>query len=99
MTFEPGTMPSPLTGNTLDQLFHDCTELETLITSIRQTIGKLDLAVESGLLTAEHLLNLAFRVERAEHGLIAIANQIDDTATGLIQRRQLAMAAPQSRMQ
>lgn len=98
MTAKPSySIPSPpaddtLADNTLDRLFHECAELETLITSIRQTIDRLDPAVDSGLVTAEHLMNLAYRVENAEHGLIAIAHQISDTATAVIQRRNITAA-------
>ncbi|MGI9419444.1 MAG: hypothetical protein ACR2RA_16580 [Geminicoccaceae bacterium] len=83
--------PPPFTSDRLDRLFLDCAELETLVTSIRQSIGELDPAVDSGLVTAEHVMNLAFRIENAEHGLIAIARQIGDTATTLIERRKAAM--------
>lgn len=74
----------------LDRLFHECAELETLIGSIRQKMDELGPAVNSGLVTAEHLMNLAFRVENAEHGMIAIAHQISDTATAVIDRRNTA---------
>lgn len=83
------TLPvSPSFGEeALDRLFLDCTELETAVASIRQAIDKLDPAVESGLVTAEHLMVLAFRIERAERGLITIAHRMGHTATSLIERR------------
>ena len=85
------SMPSPLTGDSLDRLFHDCAELETLVASIKQTIGDLDPAVDSGLVTAEHLMNLAFRIENAERGLIAIAHQIGETAATVVHRRKMTV--------
>lgn len=80
------------TGDTLDRLFLDCAELEGLVASILQVIDRLSPAVESGLVTAEHLMNLAYRVEAAERGLVTIAHQIDNTASAMIQRRQGAAA-------
>lgn len=92
MTSTTFPIPLPLKGDSLDRLFHDCAELETLVASIRQTIGDLDPAVDSGLVTAEHLMNLAFRVENAERGLIAIAHQIGDTAATVVHRRKMTVA-------
>ncbi|MEM7042306.1 MAG: hypothetical protein AAF543_05805 [Pseudomonadota bacterium] len=87
----PGS--AALTSDILDQLFSDCAELEARIVAIRQAIEKLEPAVDAGLVTADHLMNLAFRVENAEHGLIAIAHQVSDTATTMIQRRKVVDAA------
>jgi hypothetical protein len=75
-------------GDALDRLFSECAELETLVTTIRRTMDALDPAVDTGLVTPEHLMNLAFRIENAEHGLIAIANQIGQMATTVIKRRK-----------
>ncbi|MEZ5932317.1 MAG: hypothetical protein R3F54_10250 [Alphaproteobacteria bacterium] len=77
-------------GEALDRLFHECAELETLVASIRQSMDELNPAVDSGFVTPEHLMNLAFRIENAEHGLIAIAHHIDDMATAVIKRRKAA---------
>ncbi|MEL6963961.1 MAG: hypothetical protein AAFO01_14500 [Pseudomonadota bacterium] len=77
-------------GQTLDRLFLDCAKLESLVSSIKQTMDRLDPAVDSGMVTAEHLMNLAFRIENAERGLIAIAHQIGDTASSVIDRRKQA---------
>lgn len=82
-------LPSALTSDDLDQLFVDCADLEQLVASIRQAIDRLGPAVDNGLVTAEHLMNLAFHIENTEQGLIAIAHQIGDTATTLIDRRRL----------
>lgn len=89
MTSKIHPIPSPLSGDALDKLFLDCADLETLVASIRQVVDKLGPAVDSGLVTAEHLMNLAYRIENAERGLIAIALQIGDTATTLIDRRRM----------
>lgn len=88
MTSKPRSASSPFAGETLDRLFLDCAELETLVSSIRQAMDRLDPAVDSGFVTAEHLMNLAFRIENAERGLIAIAHQIGDTASDVIDRRK-----------
>ncbi len=82
--------PAPMAGQTLDRLFLDCSKLETLVSSIREAMDRLDPAVDSGMVTAEHLMNLAFRIENAERGLIAIAHQIGDTASSVIDRRKQA---------
>lgn len=52
-------LPSALSGDDLDQLFLDCADLEKLVASIRQVTDKLAPAVDAGLVTAEHLMNLA----------------------------------------
>lgn len=93
MTSTIHPIPSPrskeaLAGDALDQLFLDCADLETLLASIRQAVEKLGPAADTGLVTAEHLMNLAFRIENAERGLIAIAHQVGDTATTIIDRRR-----------
>ncbi|MEM8951290.1 MAG: hypothetical protein AAGC99_18380 [Pseudomonadota bacterium] len=95
MTSPAMRVPSTLSSATLDKLFLDCAELETLITSIRQTFGALGPAVDSGLVTPEHLMNLAFRIENAERGLIEVSHQIDNTATTVIERRKRGATAPQ----
>ena len=89
MALKSPTISAPHSGDALDRLFLDCSELETLVISIRQAIDALDPAVESGFVTAEHLMNLAFRIENAEHGLIAIAHQIGNTAEAVIERRRV----------
>ncbi|MGI9434332.1 MAG: hypothetical protein ACR2Q4_05820 [Geminicoccaceae bacterium] len=81
------------TGDALDQLFLDCSELEALVTSIRQTIDGLSPAVDAGLVTAEHLLNLACRIEAAEQGLISVAHQIGNSASAVIEHRQRVASA------
>jgi len=83
MTSTPHPAPSPLTENALDRLFLECAELEGLITLIRKMIDELDPAVDSGLVTAEHLMILAYRIENAERGLIEIAHRFSDTANRL----------------
>ncbi|MGI9489445.1 MAG: hypothetical protein ACR2RF_26870 [Geminicoccaceae bacterium] len=88
MTSNIHPLPSAFSGDDLDQLFLDCADLEQLVASIRQAIDKLGPAVDSGLVTTEHLMNLAFRIENTEQGLIAIAHQIGDTATTVIDRRR-----------
>lgn len=93
MTSKSSAKASPLNSDSLDRLFQDCAELETLVASIKQTTESLDLAVGTGLVTTEHLMNLAFRIENAERGLIAIAHQIGDTATTVVRRRQWTAAA------
>jgi len=92
MTSKPRLAASPFSGDMLDRLFLDCAALETLVTSIRQSMDALDPAVDSGFVTADHLMNLAFRIENAERGLITIAHQISDTATTVIDRRKMAAA-------
>ncbi len=77
-------------GDALDQLFLDCSELEGLVASILQAVGALKPALDSGLLTAEHLMHLAYRIEAAERGLIAVAHHVSDTATSVIQQRYVA---------
>ena len=96
MTSTTIRVPSTLSSATLDKLFHDCAELETLITSIRQAFGALDPAIDSGLVTPEHLMNIAFRIENAERGLIEVSHQIGDTATTMIERRRVHSTAAQS---
>ncbi len=96
MTSTAERIPSTLSSATLDKLFLDCGELETLITSIRQTIGRLGPAVDSGLVTPEHLMNLAFRIEKAERGLIDVSHQIGDTATTMIERRKMRSSQPEA---
>jgi len=93
MTSKPPAQASPLNSDSLDRLFHDCAELEMLVASIKQATERLDLAVDTGLVTTEHLMNLAFRIENAERGLIAIAHQIGDTATTVVHRGPWATAA------
>lgn len=83
-------LASALSGEALDKLFLDCADLEQLISSIRQTVEKLGPAVDKGLVTPEHLMNLAFRIENAERGLIAVAHQVSDTATTMIDRRRMS---------
>lgn len=92
MTSKPKFGPSQSDSDALDRLFFDCAELETLVASIRQSINALDPAVGSGRVTTEHLMNLAFRIENAEHGLIAISHQIGDAATTVIDRRKATAA-------
>lgn len=89
MPSKPSPASLPFSGDMLDQLFLDCAALETLVVSIRQAMAELNPAVDSGVVTAEHLMNLAFRIENAEHGLITIAHQISDTATSVIDRHKL----------
>jgi hypothetical protein len=84
-------VPATISGQTLDRLFLDCAKLETLVLSIRDAMDRLDPAVDSGMVTAEHLMNLAFRIENAERGLIAIAHQIGNTASSVIDRRKQAI--------
>jgi hypothetical protein len=86
MMTKPKLVRTQPAGEALDELFHECAELETLVASIRQTMSDLNPAVDTGLVTPEHLMNLAFRVENAEHGLIAIARQINDMANTVIKR-------------
>jgi hypothetical protein len=74
-------------SDTLDQLFHDCTELESLVASILEGAGSLGPAVDSGLLTAEHLMNLTYRIEAAERGLDSVTREIGETASAVTQRR------------
>ena len=90
MPSKPSPASLPFTGAMLDQLFSDCAALETLVASIRQAMSELNPAVDSGAVTAEHLMTLAFRIENAERGLITIAHQISDTATNVIDRRKMA---------
>lgn len=78
------------TGDALDQLFLDCAELEGLVASILQAIDGLSPAVDSGLVTAEHLMNLTYRIEAAERGLITVAHQIGDTVDSVVQRDRKA---------
>jgi hypothetical protein len=59
-----------------------------LVASILQAVDKLNPAVASGRLTAEHAMNLAFRIEAAERGLLSVTRQINDKASA--QRRQPA---------
>ena len=92
MTSKPSLVHPEPTSESLDRLFLECAELEALVASIRQTVVGLDPAVDSGLVTAEHLMNLAFRIENAEHGLIAIAHQVSDVAMTAIDRRRAARA-------
>lgn len=82
----------PPTSDALDRLFLDCAALETLIAAIRDGIDHLDPGVDSGRVTTEHLMNLAFRIEAAEHGMLAIAHQISDTAISVIERHQRVSA-------
>lgn len=88
MTSMSPTMPAQLAGDALDQLFLECAELESMVASIKQSIDRLEPAAETGLVTTEHLMNLAYRIEAAEHGLIAISHRIGDTAATMIRRRQ-----------
>lgn len=88
MTSKLKSASSPFSGETLDGLFHNCAELEALVLSIRHAMDRLDPGVDSGFVTAEHLMNLAYRIENAERGLIAIAHQISDTASNVIHRRK-----------
>lgn len=91
----PSTSPSidpMITGDLLDQLFLDCSELESLVASIAPAVGGLKPAVEQGVLTVEHLMGLAYRIEAAERGLISVAHQISDAASAIIQHRQRATA-------
>jgi hypothetical protein len=90
MSSRPKPAPAPISGQTLDRLFLDCAKLETLVSSIKEAMDRLDPAVDSGMVTAEHLMNLAFRIENAERGLIAIAHQIGDTASSVVDRRKQA---------
>ncbi len=89
MTSNIHPFDSALSGEALDKLFLDCASLESLLSSVRQAVEKLGPAVDSGLVTPEHLMALAFRIENAERGLIAIAHQISDTATTMIDRRRM----------
>ena len=93
MTSQSPRGTSALTSDDLDQLFSDCAELEARIVSIRHAMEKLEPAVDAGLVTAEHLMNLAFRVENAERGLIAVGHQVNDTATSMIRRHEAIEAA------
>jgi len=86
------TSSSKDNSSMLDQLFLDCTELETLLTAMKANIAKLDQGVASGLVTTEHLLTLAFRIETAERGMIDIAHGIDGTATNIARRRERTRA-------
>ena len=88
MTSNVHPLPSALTGDDLDQLFLDCAELETLLASIRQVVEKLGPSIGSGVVTAEHLMNLAFRIENAERGLIEIAHQVGDSASIMADRQR-----------
>ena len=90
MPSKPSPASLPFSSDTLDQLFSDCATLETLVASIRQAMAELNPGVDSGAVTAEHLMNLAFRIENAERGLITVAHQISDTATSVIDHRKLA---------
>ncbi len=89
MTSTLHPLASSLSSDDLDRLFLDCADLEQLVASIRLALDKLGPAIDSGLVTAEHLMNLAFRIENTERGLIAIAHQIGDNATTLIDRRRM----------
>lgn len=77
---------SPARGK-LERLLTDCSELETLVASIKETFDTLNPAEEDAL-TAEHLMNFAICIESAERGLIEIAHRIDDSATDILRRRQ-----------
>lgn len=86
MTPKPTLIVSKPDTDRLDRLFTDCAALETLLASIRQSVGTLKPAANSGLVTAEHLMNLAFRIEHAEQSLITIAHELSDTAMAVINR-------------
>lgn len=90
MASKSSSVPSPIDGDMLDRLFLDCLALETSIASISQAIDRLAPAVECGLVTAEHLMSLVYRIETAERGMIKVADRLGDTATSLIDRRRMA---------
>ena len=77
---------SVVASDPIDQLFSECATLESVLVAIKQSIEKLDPAVKSGRVTAEHLMTLAFRLETAERGMIDIAHRIDDTAVSVVHR-------------
>ena len=82
----------PKTNEALDQLLLDCAELESLMATMKTKIAKLDPAVESGRITAEHLLKLVLRIEAAERGMIDIAHHIDSAATNITRRHERMLA-------
>ena len=88
MTSKARPITPSLTEGKLERLLFDCSELETLVESIKETFDRLNPAVEADALSAEHLMNLAIRIENAERGLIAIAHRIDDSATHILRHRQ-----------
>ncbi len=64
----------------LDQLFLDCSELESLVASIKRGIDSLDPIAKSSALTVQHLMNLAYRIEAMERSLISVAHRVAETA-------------------
>lgn len=88
MTSKARPIASSLAEGKLERLLFDCSELETLVASIKETFDTLNPAVEADVLTVEHLMNLAINIENAERGLIEIAHRIDDNATDILRRRQ-----------
>ncbi|MGI9510143.1 MAG: hypothetical protein ACR2QJ_12440 [Geminicoccaceae bacterium] len=90
MTSKPRSVISPCADDTLDLLFFDCVELETLVEAIKHRFDMLNTIADCGLMNAEHLMTLAVRIENAERGLITIAHQIDDSAANMMRRQQIA---------
>ena len=79
---------TPKSNSALDQLLSDCAELERLMAAMKTKLAKLDPAVQSGRITAQHLLTLVLRIEAAERDMIDIAHQIDSAATHVVRRHE-----------
>ena len=87
MASKPALIDLMAANEKLDQLFLDCSELESLAASIMQAADGLDPTVDSGGLTIEHMMSLAFRIEATEQRLISVAQRIADAATTVIKNQ------------
>lgn len=87
MASKPALIDLVAANEKLDQLFLDCSELESLAASIMQAVDGLDPTVDSGALTIEHMMSLAFRIEATEQRLISVAQRIADAATTVIKNQ------------